>query len=107
MKENGSFVVTLVLAIAGGAVIGMVAFSASKPAAPVTPATAVAPAPPANAPKPSSADTAPTPGNGENAQPPSTFDASSSSDAPTPQDTQDAQAAGAERLDKGDLPQPR
>jgi len=94
MKQNGSFAVTLTLAVLGGAAIGFMAFGAKHPATPA----AVAPNP--NAPKPSNADTDssndPQPSNG------GSFGGSAtvSTDGPPPADSPG-------QLDDGSQPVPR
>lgn len=96
MKQNGSFAVTLALAVVSGGAIGFMAFGANNP----TPPAAVAGNP--NAPKPSSADT----DSANDPQPVSASDSFGSSGTDT--STPSAQAADSPpQLDDGSLPAPR
>ncbi len=109
MKQNGSFLITLVLAIAGGAVIGMALFGATASKVPPP-----APGPVAGAPKPSPADTASTgsasaPSDSGTSQPVTSnfgtgesFGAESSSIPAQPADIDVPPP-----LDDGNLPKPR
>lgn len=98
MKQNGSFLITLALAILSGAAIGTMAFSA-KSVSP--PPAAVAGNP--NAPKPSNADT----DSANDPQPVSASDNFGGPRADTTTPSEQPAADAPPRLDDGNLPVPR